>query len=197
VGAFHGRPAREVFGTLRDERLAVEALRYFDELELENTHGLVEVPGARRILESLPVDRWVVVTSCSRKLAGVRLRAVGLAIPDSMVTVDDVVEGKPHPEGYCKGLALLEQLQSRTITPSRCLVVEDALSGITAGHDAGARIAALTTTTSVSLLRPALVEGDLLFSDFEDIRSVEIREDSVGIGFEPKNVISYNHQLDI
>ena len=49
--------------------------------ELEDTEGIVALPGARELLESLPSDRWALVTSCARPLADVRLKTAGLRPP--------------------------------------------------------------------------------------------------------------------
>ena len=45
--------------------------------------------------------------------------------------------GKPDPEGY------LLAARKLGVDPRRCLVVEDAAAGVTAGHAAGATVAAL------------------------------------------------------
>jgi len=89
------------------------------------------------------------VTSCTRALALVRLRAAGLPIPAQLVTSNDIVNGKPSPEPYLKGAALLG------LAPADCVVVEDAPAGIRSGNAAGARVIALQTTERDSLLREA------------------------------------------
>ena len=58
------------------------------------------LPGARDLLASLPAGRWGIVTSGNRVLATARLAASGIALPDVLVTADDVTDGKPDPEGY-------------------------------------------------------------------------------------------------
>jgi mannitol-1-/sugar-/sorbitol-6-phosphatase len=109
--------------------------------ELEDTEGIVALPGARELLESLPSDRWALVTSCARPLADVRLKTAGLPIPKKKITCDDVCNGKPDPEPYLKGAALLG------VPASRCIVFEDAPAGIRAGKAAGAIVIALRTTS--------------------------------------------------
>jgi HAD superfamily hydrolase (TIGR01509 family) len=56
---------------------------------------------------------------------------------DSIVTGEDVKNGKPNPDIYLRAAALLE------VEPAHCLVVEDALAGVTAGKGAGALVAAI------------------------------------------------------
>ena len=96
----------------------------------------MEVPGVRRFLTSLPAGAWAVVTSCAPDLARLRLSAVGLPIPEVVVTSDDVSNGKPAPDGYRLGA------QRLGVDPAACVVFEDAPPGIAAGLAAGARVVA-------------------------------------------------------
>src|SRR5262249_40183136 len=82
-------------------------------------------------------------------LAEVRLRAAGLPLPKLLVTGSDVANGKPHPEPFLKGAALVGFL------PEQCIVVEDSPAGIRAGKAAGARVLAFRTTMPESALRAA------------------------------------------
>jgi len=91
-------------------------------------------------MQALPQDRWTIATSCTRRLAEVRIRAAGLPLPKHMITSTDVEHGKPHPEPYIKGAQILG------FAPADCIVVEDAPAGIRAGKAAGARVLALRTT---------------------------------------------------
>ncbi|MFC6087759.1 HAD-IA family hydrolase [Saccharothrix lopnurensis] len=102
--------------------------------------GIVPVPGAPELLAALPRDRWAVVTSAWRRLAGLRLRAAGLPEPGVLVTADDVAAGKPDPEGYLKAAADLG------VEPERCVVLEDAPAGLAAARAAGMRAVAVRTT---------------------------------------------------
>jgi sugar-phosphatase len=117
--------------------------------EIEDLNGVVPLPGARELLSALPSDRWTIVTSCTRPLAEVRLRAAGLPIPERLVTSDDVKNGKPDPEPYLKGASLLG------VSATDCVVVEDAPAGIRAGKAAGARVIACRTTAPEPELKPA------------------------------------------
>ncbi|MGA2002712.1 MAG: HAD family hydrolase [Terriglobales bacterium] len=136
----HGRPSRM---TIRDflprADIAVED-REVERREMEDLDGVVLLPGARKLLESLPSDRWTIATSCTRPLAEVRLRAAGLPIPKTMITSSDVKIGKPDPEPYLKAAAILN------FAASDCVVVEDAPAGVRAGKAAGARVIAFPTT---------------------------------------------------
>jgi len=92
------------------------------------------------LLHTLPLERWAIVTSCTRPLAGVRIAAAGLPKPKHLVTSTDVRRGKPDPEPYLKGAQILG------IPADECLVIEDAPAGIRAGKAAGTRVVALRTT---------------------------------------------------
>jgi mannitol-1-/sugar-/sorbitol-6-phosphatase len=117
--------------------------------EIEDTDGVIALPGTRELLISLPEERWALVTSCARPLAEVRLRTAGIPIPRHMVTSDDVLMGKPDPEPYLKGAALLG------IPPGKCVVLEDAPAGIRAGKAARALVVAFRTTAPDSELEQA------------------------------------------
>jgi sugar-phosphatase len=114
--------------------------RIVERMEMEDLDGMVLLPGARELLNRLPPDRWTIATSCTRPLAEVRLRAVGLPVPKTLITSSDVKIGKPDPEPYLKAAANLG------FPASECIVVEDAPAGVRAGKAAGARVIAFLTT---------------------------------------------------
>jgi sugar-phosphatase len=117
--------------------------------EMEDLAGVTACPGAQEILSGLPAPLWALVTSSTKPLAQVRLQAVGLPLPEFLVTGSDVVHGKPHPEPYLKGAALLG------FSPEQCIVIEDTVAGIQAGKTAGARVIAFRTTMPDSELHAA------------------------------------------
>ena len=124
----HGRPSLETVRELLPNSDYVAENEFVLQGEIEDTEGVVPLPGARELLNSLPADRWAIVTSCSRPLAEVRLKAAGLPIPRRLLTSDDVTKGKPDPEPYRKGAALLG------VPASKCLVFEDAPAGVRGGE---------------------------------------------------------------
>lgn len=136
----HGRPSRTTIRELLpNSDIAVED-REVERREMEDLDGVVLLPGARELLNSLPSKRWTIATSCTRPLAEVRLRAAGLPIPETLTTSSDVKIGKPDPEPYLKAAAKLGY------AASDCIVVEDAPAGVRAGKSAGARVIAFLTT---------------------------------------------------
>lgn len=120
--------------------------RIVERSEMEDLEGVIPLPGARKLLASLPGDRWTIVTSSTRPLAEVRLRAAGLLIPRKLVTSSEVTNGKPHPEPYLKAAAALGY------AATECVVVEDAPAGIRAGKAAGAKVIAFPTTCDLNSL---------------------------------------------
>jgi sugar-phosphatase len=133
-----GRPSRDTVRLLApDVDVAAEAAA-LERAEVGDADGIFALPGARELLTGC--RRLAIVTSCSRALATVRLRAAGLPIPPVLVSADDVVQGKPDPACFVLGARRLN------VDPSRCLVLEDAPAGISAGRAAGAKVLALRTT---------------------------------------------------
>lgn len=146
----HGRPSlatiKELLPNAADTIAENEVVL---RAEIEDTEGVVPLPGVYEFLSAIPQDRWALVTSCAKPLAHVRLAAAGIRIPEKMITSDDVLRGKPDPEPYLKGAALLG------FPASECVVFEDAPAGIRAGKSAGARVLALPTTAVENELKAA------------------------------------------
>jgi len=125
----HGRRTIDTIGRfLANGDPVIEAGR-FEEAELSERDGTVAVAGARQLLARLPSDRWAIVTSAGRALARHRLTLAGLPIPRVLIAAEDVVIGKPDPQGYLAAAALLG------VAPADCIVFEDTF----AGHEAAAR----------------------------------------------------------
>lgn len=137
----HGRPSIETIRELLPDADAEAENQIVERGELNDTDGVVPLPGARELLNSLPAERWAIVTSCTRPLAETRIRAAGLPVPKRIITSNDITFGKPNPEPYLKGAALLE------VQAQDCIVFEDAPAGIRAGKAAGATVLAFPTTS--------------------------------------------------
>jgi mannitol-1-/sugar-/sorbitol-6-phosphatase len=162
VSRAHGRPS---LTTIRDYLPNADheaENREVERREIADLEGVIPLPGALDLLGSLPVDRWTIVTSCTRALAEVRIRAAGLPLPRRMITSNDIQHGKPHPEPYLKGAAILGFL------PEDCVVVEDVPAGVRAGKAAGARVIAFTTTVQPAALKEA--GADWILKNCGDVR---------------------------
>jgi mannitol-1-/sugar-/sorbitol-6-phosphatase len=139
----HGRPSIATLRDLLPEADHEAENRIIEKAEIDDVEGIVPLPGVCDLLAALPHHRWAIVTSCTRALAEVRIRAAGLPIPRLFITSNDITHGKPHPEPYLKGAVGLG------FAPEQCIVVEDALAGIASGRNAGSRVLAFTTTATI------------------------------------------------
>jgi mannitol-1-/sugar-/sorbitol-6-phosphatase len=164
VARAHGRPS---LATVRDYLPHADhdaENREVERREIADLAGVVPLPGALALLASLPPDRWTIVTSCTRRLAEVRIQAAGLPLPARMVTSTDSTHGKPHPEPYLKGVSLLG------FPAAQCVVLEDAPAGIRSGKSAAAKVIALKTTAPPAALRDA--GADWILNNCADIRVI-------------------------
>lgn len=157
----HGRPSINTIRELLPHADHDAEDREMERREIADIDGVIPLPGAVELLRGLPLERWAIVTSCTRPLAGVRIGAAGLPKPKHLVTSSDVKHGKPHPEPYSKGAQMLG------VTASECLVIEDAPAGIRAGKAAGARVLALRTTASDAELQ--LASADWIADDCAEL----------------------------
>jgi len=142
--------------------------------EAHDQRGVVVMPGAVELVQSIPAGRWGVVTSGSRLLAANRLRHCGVPAPEVMVTSDDVVNGKPHPEPYLKGASLLG------FRPEECLVIEDAPAGIASAKAGGMKVIGLGSTYGAERLKGA----DAVVSGLKQIQITVEREGRLLVGLE-------------
>jgi sugar-phosphatase len=145
--------------------------RVVEQREMEDLDGVTACSGAVDLLRHLPPERWVLVTSSTRPLAEVRLRAAGLSTPRYIVTASDVQHGKPHPEPFLKAAAIVK------CSPADCIVLEDSPAGIRAGKAAGSRVLALRTTVRDEELYAA--GADWIVDGCSAIRLLEMSGDSL------------------
>jgi sugar-phosphatase len=145
----HGRPSITTIRELLPHADHEAENREVERREIADVEGVIPLPGAMALLQALPLERWAIVTSCTRALAGVRIGAAGLPKPKHLVTANDVKHGKPDPEPYLKGAQILG------VPASECIVFEDAPAGIRAGRASGALVLALRTTANDAELQQA------------------------------------------
>jgi len=145
----HGIRASDVIRTLALPGVDAEheAALLLDE-EMEDVAGIVEIPGAVALLNSLPPERWAIVTSAPIALARRRMAAAGIPMPAVIVSGEEVSSGKPSPECYLLGAKRLG------VDPRHCLVFEDAVAGILAGEAAGADVVVITETHATPFETP-------------------------------------------
>ena len=141
----------------------LEEDRWMERAEIEDVADVIALPGAKNLLATIPPTQLAVVTSATRPLAEVRLRAAGLWQHVShLITASDIQRGKPGPEPYLKGAAAIH------LAPRDCIVIEDAPSGTRSGKAAGSRVLAVRTTTPDE---PLLAAGaDWIVNDCSSLR---------------------------
>jgi HAD superfamily hydrolase (TIGR01509 family) len=159
----HGSPpeptVRRMLPALDAEAVALAASRQMS-LQYDDLTDVVAAPGAEALLAALrELDLpWAVVTSADVRLARARLGAAGIPDPPLLVSVEDVRVGKPDPEGFLIAAARLGA------APARCLVVEDAEPGVTAGRAAGMTVAGLRG-----------IEADVVVADLAELADLLVR----------------------
>jgi sugar-phosphatase len=159
----HGVRARDIAIHFKPDIDPDEGLKLIEDMEVEDTHDIVLLPGAKALLHSLPKHRWTIVTSATKRLLIARLKAAQLPVPEELISAEMVVNGKPHPEPYIRGAELLG------FPVEDCVVVEDAPSGVKAGKAAGARVLGVVGTHTAEDLRA--VGADWIVETLEGVRA--------------------------
>ena len=130
----------------------------------EITHGkLKPLPGVNAFIEKCHELGFLmaIASSADKVKIMINLREIGLS-PDhfhAIVNGQDVERKKPFPDIY---LLAAEKLE---LKPEECLVVEDAVSGISSGKAAGCKCLALTT----SFPAEKLTEADWICKDLSEV----------------------------
>ena len=162
----HGTHGRRGVDTIRKHFPGITAdeldghIALLDTFAEEELSGVEAYPGALPLLASIPAYRWTIVTSASGKMMRSRLSAVGITPPVHAVGGDAVSRGKPDPEGYLRGAAILSR------RPSECVVIEDAPAGIRAGKRAGCLVLAVASSHKADELR----EADWVIASIDQVR---------------------------
>jgi sugar-phosphatase len=149
----HGERGIDTVARVAPELVAETELELLAELLGEHEHKAAPFPGASQLLQTYN-GRCGLVTSAPRLNTLARFERLGLPIPEVVVCGEDVSHGKPNPEPYLLGCELLG------VTPSECVVVEDAPAGIAAGKAAGCHVLAVSTGAPVHH-----TEADEVFED--------------------------------
>jgi sugar-phosphatase len=166
----HGCRAIETVALLRPDLDSAAELKIIEDIELADGEGLAVLPGVLDLLAALPGNRWTVVTSATERLARVRLATAGIPVPERLITADQVTQGKPDPQAFLAGAALLG------FAPEQCVVFEDSASGAKAGRAAGCTVVATTFSHPVASLDAA----DYLLEDVTGV-SVETLKGDGGL----------------
>ena len=120
------------------------------------------LPGAIKLIRSLGEHGFKIALASSAPIENIRLVTQGLGIENcfqAIVTGRDVIEGKPSPQGF------LLAAQKLGVEPKNCVVIEDAIAGVTASKRAGMHCIAVTNTHP----RENLMEADLVVDTLEAV----------------------------
>ncbi|KAK4056292.1 hypothetical protein OIO90_002736 [Microbotryomycetes sp. JL221] len=103
------------------------------------------LPGVRRLIDSLPKERFAVATSGAKTYCHGALARAHIKRPKVTITADDprLKKGKPFPDPF------LLAAQELGYPIEKCLVFEDSPSGIKAGVSSGAKTIAICTSHPV------------------------------------------------
>ncbi len=143
------------------ERYLVEAVK---------KEGLPAFPGVLKLInDGLASDdfRLSIATSAAQELSRVLLEAVQVPYQRmSYVSGSDVTKKKPDPEIF------LIAIQRIGLSAGRCIVFEDAPSGVQAAKAAGAKCIAVTNTVPAA----ELADADLICASLEQVNLDTIRK---------------------
>jgi beta-phosphoglucomutase family hydrolase len=120
------------------------------------------LPGVTELIKALAEGGFKQALGSSAPIENIRLIIKSLGIADAFQTIvsgGEVTEGKPGPQGF------LLAARKLAIEPRACVVIEDAVAGITAARRAGMRCLAVTNTHP----RESLAEADLIVDTLEEV----------------------------
>jgi HAD superfamily hydrolase (TIGR01509 family) len=149
----HARPFSQA--TI-DELVARKAQAYLDYIK----QHLVICPGVRELVrEAAGQYRLAIASGALRHEIEFILEQAGIRKEFQHITsAEDITRGKPDPESYLHALAALNRLEpvgQPTLKAEDCLVIEDSIPGIRAGHAAGMKVLAVANTHPIQDLHEA------------------------------------------
>jgi beta-phosphoglucomutase family hydrolase len=99
-------------------------------------YGISPLPGVADWVRRLHQKGWLQTVASSAPRANIEAVLEALHAEDrfqAIVSAEDVHRGKPDPEVFLTAAARVQ------VPPARCVVVEDAVAGVEAAHNAGMR----------------------------------------------------------
>ncbi len=125
------------------------------------------LPGAINLIKSLAEHGFKVALASSAPIENIQLLTRGLGINgyfQAVISGRDVTEGKPSPQGFLLAARRLG------VKPENCIVIEDAIAGVSAAQKAGMRCLAVTNTHP----RASLKEADLIVDTLEEVSTNDL-----------------------
>jgi HAD superfamily hydrolase (TIGR01509 family) len=126
-----------------------DAMQFLLDRMVELYHSdLPLMPGALEIIDGVRAlgVPTALVSSSYRVLVNAALDEIGRERFDMTLAGDEVSDGKPSPVPYLDACKLLGA------APTRCVIVEDAMSGVTSGEAAGATVVVVPHVAPIEAL---------------------------------------------
>lgn len=140
-------------------------------LEAEKEMEYAYMPGAEKLLKELrdkQIPMCLVTSSDATKMESLRRKFPQIFFWfNAIVDGDMVTHGKPDPEPYLLGAHMID------LPAQQCIVVEDAITGMKAGHAAGAYIVGMTDTLGREAVTPY---ADIVLDSLEQLNVAELIE---------------------
>ncbi len=159
---------REVLGEKIPQNEITEIIQEKDETFRQLMGQKVRIfPGVLKLIIALKEHGFKIAIASSAPMENIRLITQSLKIDnrfDAIISGWEVTKGKPDPQTF---LLAAEKLR---VEAEDCIVIEDAISGVTASKRAGMRCIAVTNTTS----REELREADLIIDTLEEITADDL-----------------------
>jgi len=148
-------------GPLPETELEAHAVRK-EEYYRKLARGKLEpLPGVAKFVEALRRNEWLLAIGTSTPRENLELVLAEMPFGGAFAATvcgPEVEHGKPAPDIFLRAAELLE------LPPERCVVVEDAPSGVAAAHAGGFACLAVATTRP----RELLGEANLLLDSLEE-----------------------------
>jgi beta-phosphoglucomutase len=158
TGIYHCRAWQYTFGK-RGVEFTEEKEAAYRRLVAENIKAL---PGAIELIVSLNKHGIKSAIASSAPEENIQIIIRGLGIKDCFQAIAwgrEVTEGKPSPQIF---LLAAEKLETQ---PGNCVVIEDAIAGVTGARRAGMKCVAVANSHS----RNSLKEADLVVDTLETV----------------------------
>jgi len=133
------------------------------------SQNIKPLPGAIKLMKALSEYGIKIALASSAPIENIRLVTQSLGIDNCFQTIvsgRDVAEGKPSPQGF------LLAAQKLGVEPKHCIVIEDAIAGVSACKRAGMRCIAVTNTHP----RESLTEADHIVDTLEAVSVHDLEE---------------------
>lgn len=154
-----GTPGRDaVMELINEEHTFESVLKHCDNVDAEFRRVIADYPGVepvkgfKEFAENAFKRGYLIAlgTSAPKENVDVIFNRFGISgLFKTIVTSEDFIHGKPHPEVYLKTLDRLG------VSAADAVVFEDSLAGVASGVAAGINVIGLTTSQSDQTLRRA------------------------------------------